>query len=190
MDPETGERYPSEQARISASGVQTGREGRRGAGTDVGGATGAWDEPVHGGGRGAGRWTTDRPSWGGEVLSTAGVDPGETSAVPPGSEVPGAGAGSSAFERERMASPEWERVQSQGGDFGDYARNVQKWNRALPANRVQAKKEINQMHRDGRIDKDTWRAARRALYKSQAEAQQILDDATGGKEWFMMQPEN
>lgn len=64
------------------------------------------------------------------------------------------------------------------------------WNRPLPGDRAAAKAEINKMRQEGKIDRDTWRAARRALYRSQAEAQQILDDATGGKEWFMMQPEN
>ena len=57
--------------------------------------------------------------------------------------------------------------------------DLARWNRGLPAGRVEAKKMINQMHRDGKISKDTWRQARRALYRSEDEAREIVQRETG-----------
>ena len=58
-------------------------------------------------------------------------------------------------------------------------KDLARWNRGLPAGRVEAKKMINQMHRDGKISKDTWRQARRALYRSEDEAREIVQRETG-----------
>ena len=72
--------------------------------------------------------------------------------------------------------------------------DLERWNRKLPANRALAKRQINDLRRTGQIDTETWRLARRALYRSQSEADMILDAAFKEKgKWspgLMQMPED